>query len=77
MLDADEWYVGGDFDMIAALEDKRGVSQTTIHGTKVATWEHVCMLLRIVDVWLHFDLVRERDNLYFLHFDRHIEGMSL
>ena len=50
---ADAWCVGGDFNMLESPEDRRGGSLTTIHGSKLAAWERLCMMMRISDSWHH------------------------
>lgn len=66
--------LGRGFKMLEDLEDQGGGSQITIHGSKLAAWEQICMALRIVDTWHHPRFARERNGLAFSRFDRSIEG---
>ena len=45
--------IEGDFNMIEALEDQCGGSQTMTHGVELAAWEWLCMSLGVEDVWHH------------------------
>lgn len=74
---ADAWCVGGDFNMLESLDDRRGGSGTTIHGAELAAWEGLCLRLRISDAWHHPGFVHERDNLLFSCSDSRIGGTNL
>ena len=74
---ADEWCIGGDFNMIEAPEDRCGGSQVTVHGSELAAWERLCMTLRIADVWHSEGFFRERDSLLFSRSDRRIGSTNL
>ena len=55
---ANAWCVGGDFNMLETVEDRCSGSQTTMHGSKLAAWEQICMFLRLEDVWHHLGFAR-------------------
>ena len=74
---ADEWCIGGDFNMIEAPEDRCGGCQVTVHGSELAAWERSCLTLRISDVWHSVGFSRERDSLSFSRSDRRIGGTNL
>ena len=74
----DHWCVGGDFNMLEDLVDRLGGSQqTTIHGSELATWERVCMILRISDVWQHEAFLHSPGSLDFSRSDRRMGGTNL
>ena len=73
---ADEWCIGGDFNMLEAAEDRCGGSQITVRGSELAAWERLCMSLRIVDVWHSEGFSHEKDSLLFSRSDRRI-GSSI
>ena len=74
---ADGWCVGGDFNMLEDASDRRGGSQTTVHGSELAAWEDLCMTLRIEDVWHHPAFVRDQHSLLFSRSDRRVGGTNL
>ena len=52
-------------------------SHVTIHGSELASWERLCMSLRIDDVWHHEVFGREQGSLLFSNSDRQIGGSNL
>ena len=56
--------------MIEAHEDQCGGSQTTIHGSELASWESLCMSLRIEDAWHHPGYAQGSRSFRFSHSDR-------
>ena len=36
------WCMGGDFNMLESLDDRKGGSLTTTHGAELAAWERLC-----------------------------------
>ncbi|KAH7277724.1 hypothetical protein KP509_38G003900, partial [Ceratopteris richardii] len=47
----EHWIVGGDFNMVESLDDRRGGNPTSIHGHELATWELLMFKLRVADAW--------------------------
>lgn len=45
----EHWCIGGDFNIIEDCADRGGGS----HAAKLATWERLCMTLRLSNVWHH------------------------
>ena len=75
--ETEHWCVGGDFNMIEVPSDRIGGSHVTIHGSELASWERLCMSLRIDDVWHHEGFGREQGSLLFSRSDRRIGGSNL
>ena len=73
---ADTRCIGGDFNMIEAPTDQCSESQTTIHGSKLATWECLCMSLQIKDGWHHPGFVGSQ-RLHFSQSNRWVGGTNL
>lgn len=63
--------------MIEAPSDRIGGSHTTIHGSKLAAWERLCMTLWIDDVWHHEGFGQEQDSLTFSRSVRRVGGSNL
>ena len=74
---ADEWCIGGDFNMIEAPEDRCGGGHVTVHGSELAAWERLCLSLRISDVWHSVGFSRESGSLHFSRSDRRIGSTNL
>ena len=73
----DSWCVGGDFNMIEDVQDRRGGSLTTVHGAELAAWERLCLALHIEDAWHHPSFSRRADSLLFSRSDRRVGGMNM
>ena len=63
--------------MLESPKDRIGGGHVTIHGSKLAVWEQLCMSLQILDAWFLAGIVQAQGSLSFLRLISRLEGSNL
>ena len=63
--DVELWIIGGDFNMVEQLEDRRGNANGTVQGGKKYAWDKFCLAYNVIDCFNgpNFQMQKEKSLL--------------